>query len=356
MKTIFFYIFFLIDLAWSEFSSIQNQILCDNKEYNIRGINWFGIQTDCGCPHGLWVHDTLYYLDTVRNLGFNSLRIPFSYEIAMNLDSPLKHECITADPFVSDFSTRKYIHHLFYHAGIRNMTILLDFHTTKGEITQGPYDYINETLFLRSWDNILREYGNYKNLIGIDIKNEPHGYMDWNQWAGVVNRFMNHVQTTFPTFDKLFFVEGIEIPEDGSTWGESFSKMNTLFTVNPSHKIVFSPHVYGVSVRGLSALLENASVWEKWFGFLYKYFDNSICIGEIGGWNGGPDYAWHQNILNYLSHKNINNFYYWSLNPDSQDTGGLLMIDWTTLDKDKITFCSNLQKNPTFLDFGFSKK
>jgi endoglucanase len=127
--------------------------------------------------------------------------------------------------------------------------------------------------------------------------------------------------------------------------------MKTMFGVHPNLNIIFSPHVYGVSVRGEEHVYDGYEQWESWFGFLNRYYDNVICIGEIGGINGGSDLTWHQNILKYLQNKNIRNFYYWCLNPNSFDTGGLLGADWTTIDESKIDFMYNLQPNPTFIQF-----
>ena len=50
-------------------------------EYRIRGVNWFGFNTQCLTVHGLWAHDLHFYLDCLNTYQINSLRIPFSYEM-----------------------------------------------------------------------------------------------------------------------------------------------------------------------------------------------------------------------------------------------------------------------------------
>ena len=259
--------------------------------------------------------------------------------------------CILADPYIQNFSIKEYIHHLFYHAKIRGMSILLDFHTDHGQIQPSPTSQISKMDSFNAWKIMLKEFGDYNNLIGIDIKNEPHGGITWVEWSKYVLEFIEFVGQNNPKYDGLFWVQGIEDPSDDSAWGGSFSNLNTLLGINPSLKIVFSPHVYGVSVRGDYYLNDNYDRWNRWFGYLKTYYNNLICIGEIGGWNVGNDYIWHQNILNYLLSNDITNFYYWSLNPDSKDTGGLLASDWTTIDQSKVDFCYNLQNNGTFIQF-----
>jgi len=333
------------------FHVANNNLYYANVSYNIKGINWFGIETQCHCPHGLWMHDTEYYLNLIRSASFNSIRIPFSFETAMNLDIKLEYECVKADPYVYSMSSRDYLHHLFYHASIRNITILLDFHRDHEIIQPYPLSMINQEQFFQAWKIMLVEYGSYKNLIGIDIKNEPHGGITWLEWSSFISSFIHFVDTEIPEYKGLFWVEGLEEAVDGSAWGGSFSQMETHFGQNPDIRIVFSPHVYGVSVRGIDSINDGPYQWNTWFGFLNQYYDNLLCIGEIGGFNGGLDFQWHQNILDYLIKNSIHNFYYWCLNPDSGDTGGVLGPDWTTIDQSKIDFCYNLQPNPTFVAF-----
>lgn len=348
-----FFFFLLISTCEGidRFFTHNNQLYYGKNRYSIRGINWFGMEAGCNCPNGLWVHNTEFYMDLLRVQGFNSIRIPFSYEVAINLDNALLTDCTRADPYVQSFSAREYLHHLFYHARIRNMTLLLDFHRDHDQIQPYPLSMINLDMYQLAWKNMLYEYGDYSNLIGIDIKNEPHGGIVWSDWSQFVINFIAFVDNEIKNYKGLFWVEGIEDFGDGSAWGGSFSHMGTTLGKVPDPRIVFSPHVYGVSVRGMQTLYDGASQWDTWFGFLLQYYDNMICIGEIGGYNGGPDYIWHQNVLRYCQNMGIRDFYYWCLNPDSGDTGGVLAADWTTIDSSKTAFCAALQPDPTFLSF-----
>jgi len=350
MRFLFFIFINIIACINSKFVVKSNNLYYNNTIYNIKGINWFGLETVCNCPHGLWIHDTNYYFDLIRAKAINSIRIPFSYEVASNLDQPLLQDCTLADPVIQKMNARQLIHYFFQSAKKRGITILLDFHTVNGAIQPYPDSIIPQEQVFQAWKNILNEYKNYENLIGIDVKNEPHGGINWTDWSNFVKKFIDFINKNVPDFKGLFWVEGIE-DSDNSAWGGSFQNMKTSFGVNPNQKIVFSPHVYGVSVRGAEHINDGYNEWESWFGFLNTYYDNLVCIGEIGGLNGGSDYTWHQNILKYLQDKNIRNFYYWCLNPNSFDTSGVLGADWSTVDQSKIDFMYNLQPNPTFIQF-----
>ncbi len=42
------------------------------------GVNWFGFETSLYVPHGLWSRDYRSMLQQMRDLGFNTIRVPFS--------------------------------------------------------------------------------------------------------------------------------------------------------------------------------------------------------------------------------------------------------------------------------------
>jgi len=345
-------IVFFLSLSTAEWTTRENEIYFQDKAYGVRGVNWFGAETDCMVPHGLWVHSLDYYLDRTRSYGFNSLRIPFSYENVRNMDVVVKEECVLRSPSLQGKTFRQALHLLIGGAKYRNMTVLLDFHTAGGIITEFPYTpVVSEQDFLNTWEIVLYEYGAYPNLIGVDIKNEPHGNIRWPEWGGFAGRVIDTIHQRAPWFQGLFFVEGIQEPADHSVWGGSFSRMDDFMGRVPDARIVFSPHVYGVSVRGNIALYDDDSNWMGWFAFLHGRYTNPICIGEVGGWFEGDDEAWHRRVLDFLRRVGVRNHFYWCLNPNSIDTGGLFDFDWTTINDDKVEFCRQLQPSPSFPAF-----
>jgi len=327
----------------------------DTREhpYNIKGVNWYGGETLNHVPEGLMVHPISYYIAFLRNNGFNSIRLPFSYETYINFDTVSAIETVKADPSIFGKTYREIFHTIFYIAYQHNMTILLDFHTIGGVISEFP----NQLPQISSDDtqnvlmNIITEFSQYPHLIGIDIKNEPHGKITWDEWSAYCQTIITRVQTSIPQFKGLFFIEGIQTTENNSAWGGSFTgmdkRMNDLL-LKP--RTVASPHVYGVSVRGAVAQGEGAADFEKWFGFL-RHQDISVVIGEEGGMFIGSDVDWHNRLKDFLIEVNMRNTYYWCLNPTSMDTSGILFEDWTTSNYNKLQFLDALQPDPTFLTF-----
>ena len=46
----------------------------------VRGINWFGYETEYKNLMCLWTHDIDWHLTTMKTVGFNFIRLPFSVE------------------------------------------------------------------------------------------------------------------------------------------------------------------------------------------------------------------------------------------------------------------------------------
>jgi len=57
----------------------------------------------------------------------------------------------------------------------------------------------------------------------------------------------------------------------------------------------------------------------------------------------GRDRVWQDAFIAYLYQKGLTNFFYWDWNPNSDDTGGILKGDWTTVWQDKISLLCRLK-------------
>jgi endoglucanase len=64
-----------------------------------------------------------------------------------------------------------------------------------------------------------------------------------------------------------------------------------------------------------------------------------VVLGETGGKYGAgvaKDKTFQDALFAYLKQHNIYDVFYWSWNPNSGDTGGILNDDWTTVRQDKV--------------------
>src|SRR5260370_13959440 len=56
--------------------------------FTISGINWYGFETRGAVAHGLYAQDYTTIVDSIKQYGFNSIRIPFSNQMGQENPVP----------------------------------------------------------------------------------------------------------------------------------------------------------------------------------------------------------------------------------------------------------------------------
>jgi endoglucanase len=322
----------------------------------LQGVNWFGFETSNQVVQGLWTRDYKSMLAQVRALGFNTIRLPFSLQA-------LRSKSINGVDFsdgknaalqgVTPLEAMKII---VRQAARDHLMVLLDNHSDADNGYTEPLWYgdgYSQQEWIDTWQMLARTFANQPNVIGADLKNEPHGDATWGgggptDWHAAAERAGNAIQAIAPHW--LIVVEGIGGNTPGQKvddhwWGANLEGVSYApVRLNRPDQLVYSAHEYGPSVYqqpwfsspDMAALLRQR--WEDEFGFIAKQGIAPVLIGEFGGPQVGLDTVegrWQRQFLNYLSGSYLS-WTYWSLNPDSGDTGGILNNDWSTVDQAKL--------------------
>ena len=89
-------------------------------------------------------------------------------------------------------------------------------------------------------------------------------------------------------------------------------------------------------------------IWENQWGYLSKS-NYTLVVGEFGGKEieGTLDRVWSDELKTWFLERNMTNNFFWCLNPNSQDTAGVLFDDWTTPDTYKLSILQTINPNPT---------
>lgn len=353
-----------------EFTSKSKGIYYGDKKISIKGVNWFGLETEVYCLHGLWSVSMKSLLDFVQKNEFNALRIPFSTEVALGLDT-LKCKSINtaANPDLVDFTAGQLMDKLVDACHRRGILIMFDLHrfTGDGSITELWYDNelgYTEAKVIEAWKVIIKRYAKYPNVFAADLKNEPHGRATWGNdnpatdWNKAAERIGNAILEVNPKI--LIVVEGVQIVNgENSFWGGNLMGVSTHpIKLKNQNKLVYSPHVYGPSVFnqpyfGAPNFPQNMpEIWDKHFGFVEKSAAQTLLLGEVGGDMDSKkkDDVWQKAVFEYLA-KNDIDFFYWCLNANSADTKGLLEDDWVTPVQTKLDLLKKTSPNPTKFDF-----
>ena len=323
----------------------------------LTGINWFGLETESFAPHGLWARSLESLLDQIQDLGFNTIRLPYSNEL---LDSSSLPNNINYDlnPDLEGLTGLEIMDKIIEGAGSRGIRVILDRHRPDSNAQSELWytDKFDEERWISDWVMLTERYKGNDTVIGMDLHNEPHGAATWGtgdvttDWRLAAERAGNAILAVNPNL--LIVVQGVEQYEgDWYWWGGNLAGAGD-YPVRLDHpdQLVYSTHVYGPGVYPQPwfsdpEFPENLpGIWESHWAYLIHENIAPIIIGEFGGRSVGedPEGIWQRTLVSYLRDNNLS-YYYWTLNPNSGDTGGLLLDDWQSIDTEKQNLLSDYQ-------------
>ncbi|MCX4881642.1 cellulase family glycosylhydrolase [Streptomyces sp. NBC_00847] len=334
----------------------------------IAGINWFGFETANHVVHGLWSRDYKSMIDQMRSLGYNTIRLPYSDDIFKS----------TAVPNSIDFSSGKnadlqglnslqVMDKLVAYAGKDGLKVILDRHRpdSGGQSALWYTAAVPESTWITNLKALAARYRGQDTVIGIDLHNEPHDPACWGcgdtttDWRLAAQRAGNAVLSANP--DLLIFVEGVQTYDGVSGWwgGNLMGVARYPVQLDLPNRVVYSAHDYATSVAQQPWFSDPAfpgnmpGVWDKYWGYIFKQNIAPVWVGEFGTTLASTtDQKWLTALASYLrptSTYGADSFQwtFWSWNPNSGDTGGILKDDWQTVDTVKDGYLAGI-KAPLF--------
>lgn len=340
----------------SGYSTANNKIYKDGQQIQLRGVNWFGFETEIHAPHGLWLRNWKDMVSQIKQAGFNSVRVPFC-PATIN-SSSVSGIDYSINPDLRGLNSLEILDKVVTEMNNQQIYVLLDHHRPDCQaISQLWYtDSYTEAQWIKDLQFVANRYLNREYFMGIDLKNEPHGSATWGtgnprtDWNKAAEKAGKAVLSVNPKL--LIFVEGVQENSKCSSsvghWmGGNIEPIacDPIDTKSiPANKLVLSPHVYGPDVYPQNYFNDANfphnmnNIWDTHFGNAADE-GHTIVPGEWGGkyGEGDPrDIAWQRAMANYFQTNGICNSYYWSWNPNSGDTGGILRDDWKTMRTDKL--------------------
>ena len=349
-----------------------NQIVdSQGKTVAISGVNWFGMESTTQAPHGLWTRSYKDMINQMVGLGFNTIRLPFSSELLHTTAAPNGID-FSKNPDLQGLSGLQVMDAIVAYAGQQGMRVILDHHRSgagAGTSDNGLwYDSkYTEDAWVADWATLATRYQNNPTVIGVDLHNEPHngtwGGGGATDWARAAERAGNAALAANPNL--LVFVEGVESYKGQNYWwgGNLMGVKDRPIVLNVANHLVYSPHDYPNSVfpqswfqtadfgAGLPAK------FRQMWGYIYEQNIAPVYIGEFGTKLSDPkDAIWLEALTSYIS-GDLNNdgtkdipagaqdisWTYWSWNPNSGDTGGILADDWTTVNQNKMAYLTPIE-------------
>lgn len=343
-----------LDDIWAslpQYSAAAGKLKMSGRPFQLKGASWFGAEGVGKAPDGLWVHNVTFYLRFLSQNGFNAVRLPFALDNVLS-DSGPSINMVRSAPYLRGLSYLQVLERVVDAAANIGMLVLFDLQRL--DSTKWPDDGLWYTSKLtiedvkQAWDIMQSRFCNRWNTLGADVLNEPHG-ATWIEWTQAAATLGNYVLSRCPRW--VVFVEGVAHERKNVAgeyfWGENLA-MAGKHPVNLQlpDKLVYSPHTYGPG-RGDDEAhhmpyfdekefpRNMEKLWMRHFGHLLAS-GATVVVGEWGGPFEGKDRQWQEAFSRFLRDRQLSSFY-WSLNPNSEDTGGLLADDWTSPQNAKLS-------------------
>lgn len=354
----------------------------DGNEVWITGLNWFGYNVGTNTFDGLSNSELKPTVEAIADRGFNMIRVPISAELLNEWAAGRYPEANYNHAYNEDLNAMNSLEIFDYFlvlAEANGIKVMIDIHSAEtdpsGHMTNLWYtDKVSEKEFLAALKWAAARYKDNDTVIAFDLKNEPHGKplegsraAIWNDSDADNNWRRAAKEAALTVLDEnpnvLIMIEGIEsypidVKENGNYrskiaddyyitwWGGNLRGVRDypIDLGKYNDKLVYSPHDYGPTVYDqpwfydgydYNSLMKDC--WrDNWF-YIYEEKMAPILIGEWGGFMREPNLKW-MTALRQLIKKYRLNHTFWCLNPNSGDTGGLLLDDFKTWDEDKYEF------------------
>ncbi|MEW5423213.1 cellulase family glycosylhydrolase [Amorphus sp. 3PC139-8] len=345
-------------IADGPFSTSGNAIVDSaGNEVEIHAVNWFGLETTLSAPHGLWARNWQDMMDQMQDQGFNAIRLPFSGELVATGGSPSGID-FSKNPDLVGLNGLEIMDKIVGYADEIGMKILLDHHRVDagdGAQASGLWytDEYSAQDWIDHWTTLAERYADTDAVIGADLHNEPHGPATWGgggptDWAAAAEAAGNAIHAV--NLDWLIVVEGVgDYQGDNYWWGGNLQGVaDRPVDLDQDNKVVYSPHDYPQSVYDQPWFTDGSDlsqVFSDHWGYIHEQEIAPILLGEFGSkLETSVDQAWADAIVQYLggdydldgtsdlgAGESAMSWAWWSWNPNSGDTGGILEDDWTTV-------------------------
>lgn len=348
----------------------------------LTGVNWFGFNASERVFHGLWSANVTTMTKSMADRGINIVRVPISTQLLLEWKAG-KFGTVNVNTHANPELTGKNSLQVFDYwlelCEKYGLKVMIDVHSAEADNSGHihPVWYkgtITPAMFYEAWEWVAARYRTNDTIVAMDLKNEPHGTpnqpprakwdntTDQDNWKHVAETAARKILAINPNL--LVLVEGIEVyPREGETW----SSPNTDPDLSPNYyynwwggnlrgvkdhpislganqdQLVYSPHDYGPLVydqpwfkKEFDKTSLTNDVWRPNWLFIHEQGIAPLLIGEWGGRLGQDPRQdkWMAALRDLMIEHGIHHTF-WVLNPNSGDTGGLLLDDWVTWDEQK---------------------
>jgi endoglucanase len=342
-----------------------------NQRFKLAGVNWYGGESPDLVPLGLDHNDVHAIARLIKQLGFNSVRLPWALQLyEENPVIPDAH--LSANPALQGKHALEVLDAVIDALAEQGLLVILDNHRSRGDwccdTSHGDGLWHTaaypETNFISDWQGMVQRYLMQPAVVGADLRNEIRGEVpddgascvdcdspadagcaclqpSWGDdnpltdWAAAAERAGNAILSVNP--DLLIIVEG-------NFWATWFGASYRPVKLGVDDRLVYSPHNYTSSNGGVASFASydafKAALDSAW-GYIVTEghpYTAPLWLGEFGTDHTTPNPTWWPWIQQYMAEKDLD-WAVWAVNGTqgagygrtfgADETFGVLNPQWT---------------------------
>jgi len=317
------------------FLSTNGSQIVDASGNNVRvaSIGWYGTDGPAGSAlQGLWTVSYATILQSIKDDGFNTVRIPWSNA---DLHTPFAGTNAlggvdwSKNGDLQGLTTLQVFQKIVGAAGQIGLKVIFDHHTDDGSggqqpnglwIDKGPgtdgtdgagvTGTVDAARFQADWVEFAKTFAGNSTVAGFDLDNEPHGASWGGGGATDIHKMFTDVGNAIQAVDPGALIIGEPSQDYNGASPEGDVTMASI-TGNPvvlgiANKMVYSVHEYPGSITGLTVDSGSGLVQQMnhaW-GDVVKNNVAPVWIGEMGAnLKTAGDQAWAATLLDYMNGK-----------------------------------------------------
>mmetsp|Transcript_31381 Transcript_31381/g.45133 ORF Transcript_31381/g.45133 Transcript_31381/m.45133 type:complete len:1278 (-) Transcript_31381:297-4130(-) len=354
------------------FHTFGNQIVDKNNvPARIAGTTWSGFESTSFIPLGLWARSYKTVISQMKQLGFNTIKLPFSNQM-LRSGSVVLGPDFTRNNDLVGLSPLQCMDMIVNYCGVVGMRVILTrFSALAGNsgnemLWYVPKDnYYTHGRFVADWVMLADRYRNTA-VIGFDLWNAPKlvtwgsqdPLTDWHMAAEEVGNAI------LARNSKLLVIV------EGTGWGSTLASVASQ-TVNllVPNKVVYSLQLYSNDTVPQAAIFSDPTFpdnlparWDIAFGFIFKKQIAPLYISEFAAALQNPsDTVWIESFTHYLAGYfdggNVSSLeegslgISWTAWPITPYGGikGILQTDWLSVDSARMSLLNSTFPSPSLI-------
>jgi endoglucanase len=320
-------------------------------------VSWYGFETSAAVVQGLWARPLDDILRSIKDLGFDTLRLPFSSEL-LAAGGPDPQPQPHTNPDLVGLNRYQTFTEVIERAGAHELKVILVHHSSEAD-NQKELWYTPEypdSRFVSDWRFLAGLSLQNPHVFAFELHCDLRGPATWGDgipdtdWRAAAERAGNAILEVNP--DLLIIVNGVQNAAGTSyvRGGNLSAARDAPIRLSRPQRLVYGAADYpydaleakdGVPAGGYPWLTDAAfpanlpSVWDARWGYLVREGIAPVVLTSFGSRYELPDdRQWLDAIVSYLKGREMG-FAYWSLNPSSVGTDGLLEDDYATPKQEK---------------------